>query len=144
MSWLIEFVKEKESFRSEPYLDAASIPTIGFGTTYYPDGTRVAMTDVSISKEEAEILLRHTLNYFLDRVITYGHDNGYDWNNRQVAALTSFVYNGGEQWLSQVTDDGKRDNDTIAEKMRLYFNSGGKKLKGLVIRRNEEADHFLS
>ena len=56
MSWLIEFIKEKEGFSSEPYLDSVKKPTIGFGTTYYPDGTKVAMTDVSISKAEAEIL----------------------------------------------------------------------------------------
>ena len=144
MSWLIDFVKEKEGFSSKPYKDSVKKYTIGYGTTYYPDGTRVAKTDVSISKEEAEILLRHTLNYFLDRVIMFGNDNGYEWNNNQRAALTSFIYNGGERWLARVTDDGKRDNATIAEKMRLYFNAGGKKLKGLEIRRNEEADHFNS
>ena len=142
MSWLVEFVKAKEGFKSEPYLDAVGIETIGYGTTYYPDGTRVAITDVSISKAEAEILLKHTLNYFLDRVIMFENDNGYEWNNNQRAALTSFIYNGGERWLSQVTDGGKRDNKTIAEKMRLYHKASGKVLKGLVIRRNEEADHF--
>ena len=144
MSFLIEFIKEKEGFSSSPYLDAVGIPTIAYGTTYYPDGTRVAMTDVSVSKAEGEILLRHSLQSFLEYVIKYGEDNEYDWNQKQIAALTSFCYNGGKRWLRQVTDNGKRDNDTIAEKMRLYFNAGGRKLKGLETRRNGEADHFLS
>ena len=120
------------------------MPTIAFGATYYPDGTRVTMTDVSVSKAEGEILLRNSLQSFLEYVIKYGEDNGYDWNQKQIAALTSFCYNGGKRWLRQVTDNGKRDNDTIAKKMRLYYNAGGKKLKGLEIRRNEEADHFNS
>ena len=144
MSWLVEFVKKAEGFRSQPYLDAVGIPTIAFGTTYYPDGTRVAMTDASVSKAEGEILLRHSLQSFLEYVIKYGEDNGYDWNPNQVAALTSFCYNLGKSRLKQLTANGTRSNEVIAEKMRLYFNAGGRKLKGLETRRNEEADHFLS
>ena len=142
--WLVDFVKSKEGFRSKPYLDAVGVPTIGYGNTYYTDGTRVAMTDVSISKSEAEILLAHSLNDFLDYVIMYEHDNGYDWNNKQRAALTSWCYNLGKSRLRRLTNNGTRDNTTIAEKMRLYHKAGGKVLKGLVIRRNEEADYFLS
>ena len=82
MSWVLEFVKAKEGFRSQPYLDAVSVPTIGYGITYYPDGTKVAMTDVSISKEEAEILLRHSLTDFLEYVVSYGPLKGYDWNEQ--------------------------------------------------------------
>ena len=144
MSWVLEFVKEKEGFRSEPYLDAVSVPTIGFGTTYYPDGTRVAMTDISIGKAEAEILLRHSLKSFLDYVIDYGEYNGYNWNSNQVAALVSFVYNLGKSRLKQLTAHGTRSNEEIAQKMLLYVNAGGKPLKGLVIRRQEEAAHFNS
>ena len=102
------------------------------------------MTDVSISKAEAEILLAHSLNDFLDYVIMYEHDNGYDWNNKQRAALTSWCYNLGKSRLRRLTNNGTRDNATIADKMRLYHKAGGKVMKGLVIRRNEEADHFLS
>ena len=100
MSWLVEFVKAKEGFRSSPYLDAVGVPTIGYGTTYYPDKTPVTMTDVSISKEEAEILLRHSLNYFLDYVVNYGPLKGYNWNNNQIGALSSFCYNLGRSRLS--------------------------------------------
>ena len=142
MSWLIEFVKEKEGFRSQPYLDAVSVPTIGFGTTYYPDGTPVSMTDVSISKEEADILLRHSLQSFLDYVIIYGHDNGYDWNQNQIGALTSFCYNLGKSRLKQLTKKGTRSNEEIAKKILLYRKAGGRVLKGLETRRKEEAAHF--
>ena len=144
MSWVLEFVKAKEGFRSEPYLDAVSVPTIGYGTTYYPDGTKVAMTDVSISKEEAEILLRHSLTNFLEYVVSYGPLKGYDWNERQIGALTSFVYNLGKSRLKQLTANGTRSNEEIAKKMLLYKRAGGKVLKGLEVRRKEEAEHFNS
>ena len=144
MSWLTEFVKTAEGFRSEPYLDAVGIPTIGYGTTYYPDKTPVAMTDVSISKAEAEILLRNSLQSFLEYVIKYGEANGYDWNNNQIASLSSFCYNLGKSRLKQLTANGTRSNEEIAKKMLLYVNAGGKPLKGLVIRRQEEAAHFNS
>ena len=144
MSWLVEFVKVKEGFRSAPYRDAVGVPTIGYGTTYYPDGTRVAITDVSISKEEADILLRHSLQSFLDYVIIYDHDNGYDWNQKQVAALTSFCYNLGKSRLKQLTKKGTRSNEEIADKILLYKKAGGKVLKGLEERRKEEAKHFNS
>ena len=144
MSFLVEFIKEKEGFRSAPYLDAVGIPTIAFGTTYYPDGTRVAMTDVSVSKEEGEVLLRHTLNKFQDYVIMYGHDNGYDWNSNQVEALTSFCHNLGRNRLKQLTNKGTRSNEEIAKKILLYKRAGGKVLKGLEVRRKEEAEHFNS
>ena len=144
MSWLVEFVKEKEGFRSAPYLDAVGVPTIGYGTTYYTDKTPVTMTDVSISKEEAEILLRHSLNYFLDYVVNYGPLKGYNWNNNQIGALSSFCYNLGRSRLKQLTANGTRSNEEIAQKMLLYKKAGGKVLKGLEVRRQEESAHFLS
>ena len=42
---LTNFLKEKEGFRSEPYLDQAGLPTIGYGTRFYEDGTEVTMDD---------------------------------------------------------------------------------------------------
>ena len=120
------------------------MPTIAFGATYYPDGTRVTMTDVSVSKAEGEILLRNSLQSFLEYVIKYGEANGYDWNNNQIASLSSFCYNLGKSRLKQLTANGTRSNEEIAKKMLLYVNAGGKPLKGLVIRRQEEAAHFNS
>ena len=144
MSWLVEFVKEKEGFRSYPYLDVVGVPTIGYGATYYADGKRVTMDDAPLSEKAATKLLKKHLQGFLDYVIKYNDSNDYDWNRNQIGALTSFVYNLGKSRLKQVTDNATRDNETIAKKMRLYNKAGGKTVKGLVTRRNEEADHFLS
>ena len=136
--WLVDFVKEKEGFRKEAYQDIVGVWTIGYGFTH-----NVKEGD-TITKAEAEDRLEEELQDYLEYVIYFMNQNNYDWNNNQVAALTSFIFNGGKGWLRQVTDGGKRDNQTISEKMRLYFKAGGKKVKGLEIRRNEEADHFIS
>lgn len=49
----LELLAKFEGFRSRPYLDSAGVPTIGFGTTYYPNGKKVAMGDAPISKDTA-------------------------------------------------------------------------------------------
>ncbi len=135
--WLVNYVKEKEGFREEAYQDIVGVWTIGYGHTH-----GVKKND-KITEKAAEDLLEEELQEYLNYVINYGQQMGYTWNKNQVASLTSFVYNLGRGSLRQVTDGGKRNNETIAEKMRLYYNAGGKKVRGLEIRRNEEADHFI-
>ena len=138
MSWLVDFVKEKEGYRSKAYQDAVGVWTIGYGST------KGVQRGQEITQEDAEELLRQELHDFLDYVLWFREEFSYDWNDNQVGALTSFIFNLGKGKLKQLTADGKRDNETIAKKMRLYYNAGGRKLRGLEIRRNEEAEHFLS
>ena len=138
MCWLTNFVMTKEGFRSEAYLDAVGVPTIGYGST-----KGVKLGD-KISKENAGKLLADELQDFKHYVERYSNRVGYYWNDNQVDALTSFIFNLGKGALNQVTQDGTRDNNVIAEKMKLYYNAGGRKLQGLVIRRLEESEHFSS
>jgi GH24 family phage-related lysozyme (muramidase) len=81
-----------------------------------------------------------------DRAIVeqFGKKHGYEWKDNQIDALTSFVYNLGPQALAQVTANGTRSLEELPEFMKLYFNAGGKKLKGLEKRRNAEADWYNS
>ena len=138
MSWLVDFVKEKEGYRSKAYQDAVGVWTIGYGTT------KGVKKGDEITMEMAEERLREELQDFLSHVKYFANQNNYEWNKNQVGALTSFCYNLGKGALTQVTKGGTRSDDEIAKKMRLYYNAGGRKLRGLEIRRNEEADHFLS
>ena len=138
MSWLVDYVKEKEGFRKEAYQDIVGVWTIGYGSTLG------VQRGAEITQEDAEQLLRQELHDFLEYVLRYRDKYDYNWNNKQVGALTSFIFNLGKGSLKQVTAKGTRSNEEIAEKMRLYYNAGGKKVRGLEIRRNEEADHFLS
>ena len=54
---LTNFLKEKEGFRPEPYLDQAGLPTIGYGTRFYEDGTEVTMDDPAIDETRATNLM---------------------------------------------------------------------------------------
>ena len=140
MAWLVDFVKEKEGFREKAYLDSAGVATVGYGSTRIY-GKKVNLED-TLSKAEAEEILEEDLKDFLRHVHLFNDDHNRNWNNNQIGALTSFIYNLGKGALNQVTDNGKRDDETIAEKMLLYYNAGGKKLPGLVTRRKEESDRF--
>ena len=137
-NWLVDFVKVKEGFRSEAYQDAVGVWTIGYGHT---EG--VEKGDIW-TQEHAEQMLDVGLSRFRDYVILRRDAWGYDWNDNQVDALTSFIFNLGRGALAQVTNSGTRSNEEIATKMKLYYNAGGRKLPGLVIRRMEESEHFSS
>ena len=134
--WLLDFVKEKEGFRSEAYQDAVGVWTIGYGST------KGVKEDDKISKENAEKLLEEELKDFQRYVEKYSNRVGYYWNDNQVDALTSFIFNLGKGRLNQLTQDGTRDNDEIAKKMLLYRKAGGRVLRGLEIRRQEESARF--
>lgn len=48
-----------EGFTSSPIIPVpGDVPTIGHGSTYYEDGTRVTMGDAPISRERAAVLAR--------------------------------------------------------------------------------------
>lgn len=60
----IDLIKKYEGCSLKPYRCPAGIPTIGFGSTYHIDGSKVRMTDKPISEKEAEELLKDTLVQF--------------------------------------------------------------------------------
>lgn len=138
MNWLVNFVKEKEGFRSQAYEDIVGVWTIGYGHTH-----GVKKGDEITEKVAAE-LLEEELQDYLNDVVRYQDAYNYEWSTKQVAALASFTYNLGKRSIRQLTDNGTRSNEVIAEKMLLYKNAGGKPVRGLEIRRQEEADHFNS
>ena len=43
----LELIKDFEGFSSTAYLCPAKIPTIGYGSTYYPDGKKVTFVPSS-------------------------------------------------------------------------------------------------
>ena len=138
MSWLLNFVKEREGFRMNAYQDSVGVWTIGFGSTHgVKEGDHISL-------QNAEKLLQRELEDFQHYVERYSNRVGYYWNQQQVEALTSFIFNLGKGRLNQLTQDGTRSNEVIAEKMKLYYNAGGVKLRGLELRRLAESEHFSS
>lgn len=148
----LDIIKKYEGFRNAPYLCAAGVPTIGFGSTYYEDGRRVKLTDEPILRARAEELLKNVLNGF-EEDVNYLVTSRI--NQNQFDALVSFTYNLGSDIDDDVIPEGlgdstllkkvnKNPNDeTIANEFKKWNKAtiNGKRqiLKGLVKRRNEEA-----
>ena len=136
----IKLIKKWEGFKNHPYLDAVGVPTIGYGNTFYSDGTKVKMTDKAISLKDGEKLLKEVVRQFEDGV---NDKVKSDINQNQFDALVSFSYNLGLGALGKSTllkKVNKNPNDlTIKGEFKKWVKAGGRKLKGLVKRRNDEA-----
>ncbi|MTV64492.1 glycoside hydrolase family protein, partial [Streptococcus pneumoniae] len=83
-----------------PYNCAASVPTIGFGNTYYPNGTKVKLTDKPITKEYANEIFKIVADKFAANVLKLVKSN---ITTNQLNALTAFAYNVGLASLTKST-----------------------------------------
>ena len=128
-----------EGLHLRPYLCPAGVPTIGYGATYYEDGTRVTLSDPPISRQRAEELLGwHIENVYRPAVLKLCP--GADTPER-LAALIDFAFNLGVGNLRASTlrkrVNAKRWDDVRTELMR-WTKAGGRELRGLVKRREAE------
>lgn len=135
---LIEKIKEFEGLRLAPYRCAAGVWTIGYGHT-----SNVTGKTPSITKEQAEKCLRADLKQyeaFVDKL-------GVTCKQCKFDALVDFAFNLGVETLRRSTLLKKiracaPDKDVRAEFMK-WTNAKGKKLDGLVKRRQWEADRYF-
>ena len=142
----LSLIKYFEGFRSKPYLCSAGVPTIGYGSTFYKDGTKVTLHDRPIDIDLATELLDFTIStVFLPSVIKLcpvlvNHPN-------RLGAIVSFTYNLGAGNL-RISTLRKRINEErweeAANELLKWNRAGGKISKGLKIRRNAEKVLFLS
>lgn len=128
-----------EGLYLSPYLCPAGVPTIGYGATFYEDGTKVSLRDKPITKERAEALLTWHLEHgFLPGVTRLC--TGVDTPER-LAALLDFAFNLGLGNLKASTLR-KRVNqgDWLDAKVQImkWNKAGGRILKGLTRRREAE------
>lgn len=143
----IELICECEGFSAKPYPDPATNGrpfTIGYGTTVYPSGKRVELTDPPIDKSTALTYLSHDLRTFEAGVDALTRD---DINQNQFGALVSFSYNLGLQNLKTSTLLKKvnlNPNDTSIYQEFLKWNKGaGRVMAGLTKRRQKEAELYF-
>lgn len=140
----LDLIKEFEGCRLEAYLDPVGIPTIGWGTTVYPDGKPVRMGD-RCSQDQADLYLEHDVRKFANAVdvLVQRHIP-----HNAFCALVSFTYNVGAGALKSSTLLRKLNSgETLAEvalEFQRWVKAGGVTLKGLVRRREAERDLFLS
>lgn len=135
-----ELIKKYEGLSLKPYKCPAGVWTIGYGTTVYPDGTKVKPTDdpISISKADA-LLLHYVLNEILPKI------QDLHLTDNQNKALCSLIYNIG--WSAFAKSKcykaiKTKDWETVFKNWD-WCKGGGKFLLGLAKRRAEEMALFF-
>jgi len=132
----IRLIKSFEGCRTVAYQDAVGVWTIGYGHTI---DVKKGMT---ITQHQCDVMLEVDIetyeNYVKEQVDVSLTQNQFD-------ALVSWVYNLGptnlrNSTMLKVLNAGKYDE--VPYQMKRWVHAGGKVLKGLVIRREAEAELF--
>jgi GH24 family phage-related lysozyme (muramidase) len=151
----IAMIKHHEGVRQKPYRCPAKLWTIGVGHVLYPEQGKLKMEDRDsinlriedfriFSMEEVDAILKSDLARFERGVAQYCP---VTLTQGQFDALVSFSFNVGLGTLQRSTLRQKvlrGDMAGAAEELLKYCMAGGKILKGLVTRRNDERALFLS
>ena len=136
--------KPYEGLFLAPYLCPAGVPTIGYGSTYYLDGVKVTLKDPAITKEQAEQLLMHELEFtFLPAVARLCP--GLLNSAGGLGAIVDFAYNLGAGNLRMSTLRKKINQGDWAGARReivKWNRAGGRVLRGLTLRRGTERDYL--
>lgn len=146
----IRTIKHHEGVRLRPYRCPALLWTVGVGHVLYPDQGRLKLEDRrgyalkdadnrAWSQDEVETLLRRDLARFESGVARMcpaasSHQGRFD-------ALVSFSFNVGLGTLQRSTLRAKFNRGDVAgaaQEFLKFTKAGGKVLKGLVNRRNDE------
>lgn len=141
----LELIKEFEGFRENPYLCSSGVPTIGFGTTVYPNGQKVTLRDMPVDKNQAELFLKNDVKKFENAV------NGRikrALNQNQFDALISITYNIGDTAFEESTLAKRIDKDPNDPNIQVQFlrwnKSDGVVNAGLIKRRKKEAKLYFT
>lgn len=141
----LNLIKEFEGCSLKAYADVVNIWTIGYGNTFYKDGTKVRSTDKPITQAQAMELLLSILKHFEDSVNSFTRD---DITQNQFDALVCFSYNVGTGALKSSTLLKKvnaNPNDlSIQKEFEKWNKAGGKAIAGLTRRRKAESELYFS
>lgn len=140
----LNLIKKFEGLRLTAYLCPASVVTIGFGSTKYPNGKKVLLGEKLSGEKEATQLLLATLEPYESAV----NKHLPNLNQCQFDALVSFCYNVGTGAFikSTLLKKAKVNNadPSIVDEFLRWNKGGGKVLTGLTNRRREEANLYFS
>ena len=140
----IDLIKKFEGFKDKAYFCPANRLTIGYGSTFWMDGSRVKLGQ-TITKEDAEKLIMFELSLneeFIPKNV----------NQNQADAIYSFIYNIGSgafrrSTLKKLIDADPNDPNIRGEFNKwVYCKQNGQnvKLPGLIKRRASEADLYFA
>lgn len=145
----LDLIKQFEGFRATPYHgedDPANLFTIGYGTTFYPNGKAVQLSDLPITEQQAETLLKWQVQKKAFIITSYIVPNLSD---NKFGALVSFAYNCGENALRSSTLLKRVNANPIDTSIRDAFMMWCKDeqhniVEGLQRRRAAEADLYFT
>ena len=144
MSKALPIIKKFEGLRLTSYLCPSGLATIGYGATFYENGSRVQLGE-KITIDRADSLLLMQIKLFENEVKRTVKST---LNDNQLGALVSFCFNIGGGAFSRSTLARKANanpNDpTIRAEFMRWTRGGGKVLPGLVKRREAEANLYFS
>lgn len=139
-----KFIQGYEKLRLKAYMPTPNDrPTIGWGTTFYPNGKPVQMGDV-ITAAQADEYFKHDVRVFEDyvnEIITR------TLTQNQFDAIVSLVYNIGMKAFRDGSVDDKinaGDDAAALATWAKYINQAGKPLTGLKLRRQAEIEMYKS
>ena len=137
----IDLIKKWEGCELTSYKCSAGVWTIGFGNTFYEDGTKVKQGD-KITKARAESLLLDLLPKF-EKIVN--KKVSVPLRQNQFDALVSYTWNtGGSDTLFNMINSKASDKDIRNWFETKYITANGKKIAGLVNRRKDEANLYFS
>lgn len=136
----LAFIARFEGFCPHVYADAAGLATIGYG--HLLRAGEAARYGSGISEEEARALLAQDALIAARAVRRLIH---VPLEQAQFDALVSFTFNLGAGVLQRATLRRKlnrREYDAVPAELLRYVWAGGRKLSGLIRRRQAEAALF--
>lgn len=140
-----KFLKRVEGFVSCPYRDSVGVATVGIGTTVYPNGRAVSISDSCVDEAKAfEYLEDHTNKRIISKIKDLIKVN---LNQNQTDAIISFVYNIGADGFKDSTllerlNRNPNDVNGITAAFMMWINAKGKPI--LKERRRQEVKLYFS
>jgi len=133
----LSLIKRFEGFEPKIYLDAAGLPTIGYGHLLLQGEAEMFKNGISEAAGEA-LLIKDVLlaEQAVCRLIKAPLTDG------QFDALVSFTFNLGSGALQRSTlrhKVNREEHEEVPEQFMRWVWAGGRKLKGLIRRREAEA-----
>jgi len=139
----LDLIKLYEGYSSSPYLCPAQHWTIGYGAIWGMDDKRVTEDHPDINEDQADYLLRRDVKKSEMAVLRHIR---VPLEDGQFNALCSFVFNLGSGALQSSTlrrKINRGDYIGAADEFPRWVYAGGRRLKGLVRRREHERSMFM-
>lgn len=139
----IDLMHQFEGLKLSSYLCPAKVWTIGYGNTFYEDGSKV-QPNQHISKRRADELFLNITNKSFNikpllKVVL---------NENQYSALVCFAYNVGMSNFGKSTllkkVNANPEDKTIKDEFLKWNKAGGKVLNGLTKRRQSESNLYFT